>query len=482
MWLLILGILARLWRFGQIPNSLYWDEAAVGLDARSLIATGKDLAGNSWFQPLFYSYGDYKAPVYIWLTTLFGFIQGEVSELTVRLPSLLAFAGTALVFYKLLKLVAPKSNAPWLALVSLAIMPWSIHFSRIGMESNLSLFWLTLTVYLAVLAVKSRRYFWLLGAGLAVVLGTFSYINLRLVGPFLLAAVLSLWPASAKASAGKPVWAKRLPYLIGMIAIIGLGFWWLAQSPNYAVSQQYRLSNNNLLTSVNYINESVTAMTGDYSFVSKLIHHRFWYWLKDYLINYSKHFEPKFLFVSGDPNLRHHSGFGGQLLLIQLPLLLLGLLNWKTMGKRFGGLMLGWLIISPVAAALVNEVPHASRAIYLSLPLAWLIGLGWSKLKPPWQTIVSLLLLVNLLVYMHDYFNHFPSRSALAWIKPYKDIALQFKDQPPTGPVYISPKLYKPELYFAFYLNDLSLFKTNDRFYYYLPDDCPQGAICVESF
>src|SRR3989344_3080987 len=118
MWLLILGILARLWRFGQIPNSLYWDEAAVGLDARSLIATGKDLAGHSWFQPLFYSYGDYKAPVYIWSTTLIGFIQGEVSELTIRLPSLLAFFGTALVFYKLLKLVAPKSNAPWLALVS----------------------------------------------------------------------------------------------------------------------------------------------------------------------------------------------------------------------------------------------------------------------------------------------------------------------------------------------------------------------------
>jgi len=108
--------------------------------------------------------------------------------------------------------------------------------------------------------------------------------------------------------------------------------------------------------------------------------------------------------------------------------------------------------------------------------------LGWSKLKPPWQTIVSLLLLVNLLVYMHDYFNHFPSRSALAWIKPYKEVALEFKQKPPTVPVYISPKLYKPELYLAYYANDLSLLKTNDRFFYSLPGVCPQGAICVDQF
>ena len=151
MWLLItLGILARLWQFGQIPNSLYWDEVAIGLDARSLLATGKDLVGHSWLQPLFVSYGDFKAPVYIWLVTLLGKIF-SVSEWVVRLPSLLAGLGIAWLVYDLIKLISPKkSKLALLVLTNLLIMPWAIHFSRIGFESHLSLFWLTLMVWLVV--------------------------------------------------------------------------------------------------------------------------------------------------------------------------------------------------------------------------------------------------------------------------------------------------------------------------------------------
>ena len=142
--------------------------------------------------------------------------------------------------------------------------------------------------------------------------------------------------------------------------------------------------------------------------------------------------------------------------------------------------MLLWLFLAPTVAALVNETPHASRAIYMIVPLAYLAGLGWQKLakwKLAW--LIPLALGLNLLVYLHDYFVHYPGRSAMAWIKPYKDAALQSYD---TYPVYISPKLYKPELYFAYYLNDFSLLKSNDKFYYSLPVICPEGAVCVNQF
>ncbi|MDZ7587601.1 MAG: hypothetical protein U0946_07655, partial [Patescibacteria group bacterium] len=81
----LLGLIARFWQFSKIPVSLYWDEAAIGLDARYLFTTGKDLNNHSWLQPIFISYGDYKAPVYIWLTALLGKLF-SVSELSVRLP------------------------------------------------------------------------------------------------------------------------------------------------------------------------------------------------------------------------------------------------------------------------------------------------------------------------------------------------------------------------------------------------------------
>ena len=164
----LLGLVARFWQFGTIPVSLYWDETAIGLDARSLLTTGKDLNGKFWPQPIFISYGDYKAPVYIWLVTLLGKIL-PVSELTVRLPSLLASLGIAWLLFK------------WLGsfvAISFLIMPWSIHFSRIGFESHLSLFWLVLMTYLMI----KKRVFW---ASLAVIFGIYTYFSLRFLAPSL---------------------------------------------------------------------------------------------------------------------------------------------------------------------------------------------------------------------------------------------------------------------------------------------------------
>jgi len=420
MWLLIiLGILARLFQFGQVPESLYWDEVAIGLDARSLIQTSRDLVGNSWFQPLFVSYGDFKAPVYIWLVTLLGKIFGT-GEGVIRLPSLIASFGTAWLIFKLFGRFAA---------ASFLIMPWAIHFSRIGFESHLSLFWLTLMVWLIV----KNNYL----AAVSGVLGIFSYISLRLIAP-----VLFLIFARS----------KGIKYALISLIILAVGSLWLTTSPNYAASQQYRLSNDNLITAP----------------IGKIEKGR------KFLSNYFDFFEPKFLVASGDPNLRHHSGFGGELLLIQGLLVIVGL------AAKPSRLMILWLLLSPIVAALVNETPHASRAVYMIVPLAYLAGLGWQKLAKnkllSWLIIAGLT--INLLVYLHDYFIHYPKRSEFAWIKPYKDAAMLRYDRP----VYVSPKLYRPELYFAFYQNDLMLIKPNQKFFYNLPSVCPEGAICLKDF
>lgn len=415
----LLGLVARFWQFGKIPISLYWDEVAIGLDARSLLTTGKDLNGKSWLQPIFTSYGDYKAPVYIWLTTLLGKFL-SVSELTVRLPSLLASLGIAWLLFKWLSSFAA---------VSLLIMPWSIHFSRIGFESHLSLFWLVLAIYLVI----NKK---LIFASLAVILGIYTYISLRFLAPLLFIISFLLYSRT-----------KYKQFIIGLV-LIGLSLLILVKSPDYQASQQYRLSNDNLIISVD----------------RKPVK------LKKFILNYVAYFDPQFLLVSGDPNLRHHSGFGGELLLVQGLLVIFGLAYANK-------LMILWLLLAPVVAALVNETPHASRAIYMIVPLAYLAGLGWSRLKHSWALIIGLLLIINLSVYLHDYFVHYPSRSTLAWIKPYKDAALQSYDK---YPVYINPKLYKPELFFAYYRNDLSLLKPNDKFYYFLPAVCPKGAICLD--
>ena len=478
MWfLIILGLFARLWQFSKIPISLYWDEVAIGLDARSLLVTGRDLNNNHWLQALFYSYGDYKAPVYIWLTTTFSKFF-SVSELTVRLPSLLASLATAFLFYKLIKLVSSKkSKLALYSLISFLIMPWSIHFAKIGMESNLSLFWLILSTYLIIYSAKKNKPFYLLFAALASSLGIYSYISLRIIAPILFISTFTIYHFNFSK------FKSRLFPLLFSLVIMLLSLIVLTKSPGYSASQIYRLSNDNLIRSTTYIDKSVKALKdNEFSLSARIFHHRYLYKTREYLANYAQYFGPKFLFLSGDPNFRHHSGFGGQLLYIQGIFLIIGLLSLIKYSKKEIILLLTWLLLSPAIAALVNETPHASRSIYMIIPLAWLIGLGidWSfkniksKLKPALSFIIIFSLSLNLILYLHDYFSHYPQRSAFAWLNPYKQSALYLKNNPTDKKVYVTGQFYQPWLYFSFYADI-----DKDKLNFNLPASCPENSLCI---
>src|SRR3972149_8796774 len=91
-----LAVLLRFYQLGAVPVSLYWDETAMLVDARSVAATGRDMYGNSWLQAIYPSYGDYKLPVYIWLASLSVKVFGA-SEWALRLPSATAGGLTLLM-------------------------------------------------------------------------------------------------------------------------------------------------------------------------------------------------------------------------------------------------------------------------------------------------------------------------------------------------------------------------------------------------
>src|SRR5581483_6691207 len=82
---ILLGAFLRLYQLGSVPSSLEWDEVSYGYNAYSLIHTGSDEYGGS--HPLiFRAFGEYKQPVYMYLSALsigsFG-----LNSFAVRLPS-----------------------------------------------------------------------------------------------------------------------------------------------------------------------------------------------------------------------------------------------------------------------------------------------------------------------------------------------------------------------------------------------------------
>ena len=462
LFLIFLGLFSRLWQFGSNPSSLYWDEVAIGLDARSISQTNLDINGNSPWQTMFYSYGDYKAPVYIWLTAALAKLL-PVNQALVRLPSLIASLLTGLILFKLTKLLFPKKSLiPLLVLTTYSLMPWSVHFSRIGMESHLSLFFLTLSVYLTVLAKLKKKPWLLLLSSMSISVGIFTYISLRVVGPLLFLTSFILFHQKT----------KKVFSIFGLgVLVILFSSLILVRSPQYKDSQAYRLSNSNLLTSTTHIDKSLAAKGETTTISSRLFHHRYLYKAEQYLDNYLSHFSAQFLLFSGDSNLRHHTDYNGQLLIVQGIILLIGMYYLITLPQQSAKwLILAWLFISPAISSLVNEVPHASRSIYMIIPLAIIVGLGLSRLKPKLLLLALFITLVNFSFYLHDYFTHYPSRSNMAWINPYQKAALYLKNNPTDKDIYVTNQFYQPNLYFQFYAQ-----KSIKE----LGSTCPQDAICI---
>ncbi|NMB57050.1 hypothetical protein GYA19_03880, partial [Candidatus Beckwithbacteria bacterium] len=85
VFILVLAFALRFYQFGQIPASLNWDEVAIGWNAAAIWEAKIDQYGTRW--PLsFKSFGDFKAPFYIYgLSPLIGFFG--LKAWVVRLPS-----------------------------------------------------------------------------------------------------------------------------------------------------------------------------------------------------------------------------------------------------------------------------------------------------------------------------------------------------------------------------------------------------------
>lgn len=141
--IVVVAFLLRVYALGVIPPGLTNDEADIGYDAYSILQTSRDQWGN--FLPLtsFKGFGDYRLPVYTYLTIPFMGIA-NLTPLSVRLPS--AFFGTVsvlLIYFvsrKLFKKINVDATHGGLAAAFLfAISPWSIGLSRIGIESNVAI-------------------------------------------------------------------------------------------------------------------------------------------------------------------------------------------------------------------------------------------------------------------------------------------------------------------------------------------------------
>ncbi len=356
--LLALAAVLRLWALDQVPRGFYFDESAVVVEARCLRETGHDLRGNAW--PFFArALDDWKDPLLVWGTALTGPLLGDDVAGARRWLALVGVGAVAATWWLGRELFGACSRAPLLAAGLLALSPWHLQFSRIAWQAGTLVLVQTLALAALLRADRLSRTgaraplaFALGGALWGLVLWTYSPAKLwvPLLGAVFLGLTLARdrrWPWSGAATAAA---------LLGFALTAGP---FLAAYLGHREAIDLRLRELSLLGGPRPV-EAV-------------------------LRGYLSHLSFKFLVLEGDSNQRHSPPGVGQLLWVELPLLLVGL--WSLWARargdpRAGGapldalrarLLLAWLLLAPALGAFTAGAPHATRTI-AALPAVQLVA------------------------------------------------------------------------------------------------------------
>ncbi|HNZ84317.1 MAG TPA: glycosyltransferase family 39 protein [Candidatus Woesebacteria bacterium] len=456
--ILIVAFLVRFIGLDHTP-ALNPDEAALGYNAYSLIQTGKDEHGVSW--PLhFKSFGDYKPGGYVYLAIPFVKIFG-LTPLAVRLPNLILSLLTIFFLYKLILLISKSKNLSLYSSLVLAISPWHIHFSRGAWESQTALSLMVIGTYYFFKSIKSSKF--LSNFFLFVffyVISLYFYHSLRLIAPLMALSLVIIYFKFL---------IKKLPLLIapvifGVILALPVLFSFLRHGG------AARFGGVGLTADQGPIwrsNELLNQHQGT-KLTNRIIHNQRLLYLVSWAQKYTSHFDLNFLSINGDEVPRSKVPEMGQIYLIEVPLLFLGLIflfKSKIYSPKSRAFIISFLLISPIASSLTFQAPSALRALSMTIPLSILIALGIYSLfdslkifihKLYFKKLVSiffvLIYLLSFAYYVDAYFFHYAKRYPFAWQYQFDQLVPYLESQKHNYQnIYVTNKYDQPYILFLFF-------------------------------
>lgn len=383
----VIAIAAHVTYIASLPMGLYVDESSIGYNAWSIANNGHDEHGVAW--PLFFrAFGEYKNPVYIYFLALAYKLFG-LSEWTTRMASAACWLLGSTLLYFLGRRLSQSPSTRLYLLLCLGFTPWLFSLSRISFEV-ICVYPLLAAYLLAVYrAYEEDSIRWATLAGIAIGIGAYSYSTFRLLAPLHVLIVLACY------------WNWR--YWRRHVALVVPFALLLLPLTIYVLDHPATLTAR--FDALTYLNDPTLTAWGKLGAFSS---------------RYMEYFGPSFLALHGDPILRHHTGFGGEMMIATALMLIAGLVVVAfESDNRFLRFLIAGLLISPVAAALTVDHEHSLRAFSL-VTFAIVIsavGARWLREKTG-GLLMGVLLLVTALqagFYTWDYYVRYPAQSALAF-------------------------------------------------------------------
>ncbi|MBI4039722.1 glycosyltransferase family 39 protein [Candidatus Daviesbacteria bacterium] len=420
--ILVFAAFIRFFGLDKIPPELFGDELDVGYQAYSILTTGKDYLGHAW--PLYFqSFAEARAPLFLYSAVppvaAFG-----LNELGIRAAAaFFGVVGLALLYFVTKKMFADKPPVAILALILGAISPWHLQYSRAAFEVTLllSLFLAGLLAFL----LASKKPVWLIVTAITWALMPYTYNTASLFLPLFLLIIIIIYFVEIKSWIKLPVfWAAAVLFMLLLLPIIGEQF----------AKGAERFGNINITTDGSQQLEINLKRQQDVNLSSQLsaiYHNKPLAWSYLAAKNYVTSLSPQFLFTEGDPRMRHSVGEMGEFYWFQLPLLILGLITLAKTDLKVRVLLIAWILLAPVPAALTRDGGHHATRLFLLLPpLLIIMALGASflfdlaKKNLSWKLIAYSLLLtaaLNIAFFAHRYSVHYPQESWRWWQVGYRE-------------------------------------------------------------
>lgn len=189
LFIITLGGFLRFFNLGDKLLGVTADEIQQGYTAYSLYQTGMDEWGDKW--PVFpRGFGDYKPPVYSYLTIPFVALFG-LEIWAVRLPSAILGTLTIAVIFFLAQELFKNYKISLLSALILSVSYWHMAFSRIAWESNAGSFFFLLGFLFFLKGLKKNNllFFSALFFGVSI----FAYFSFKLLAVLFIAGLVFLF-------------------------------------------------------------------------------------------------------------------------------------------------------------------------------------------------------------------------------------------------------------------------------------------------
>lgn len=455
----LLGLFLRVYQIDQFPPSLNWDEVSHGYNAYSILKTGADEWGTK--MPLiFRAFGDYKLPVYIYLTVIPVWLFG-LSAFSVRIVSVLA--GTLAIpgIYLLVNELTRGRRSDLMGMISaflLAVSPWHFFISRPALEANLALTFIIFAGYFMLKSLHNSKF--LVVSSFFLFLTVNTYNTYRIFTPLLILGFIGIFRSQLfkKYKLGISHLVATL-ILVFATAIIGY------QVFNHTGTARYgKLS---ILTD-NAVYQIGQMRTNSHlpAVITRLIYNRPVYFASHVGLNYIGYFSPAFFYQTTGVQTQFAIPFKN---LLTLPISIFAIIGFvilltklKFSNNRF---LLFWLLIAPVAAAITADPPQALRPTPMIIPLIILatLGLTWlchliadtihfPKLYPAFLTYFLIVIAVAFGRYVFSYQADYPKTYSSSWQYGYQQVFSYLSEhQSEYDRIFVTKGYGEPHIFYAFF-------------------------------